>query len=83
MADFVFQYTGKSHKNQNCYRKQQIGQGVLVDMYHLWEEGYEVVEGIKSKRGKENPFYRLFKAVKVEIAKAMIHVFRDNSTVSI
>lgn len=33
---------------------------VLVDMYHLWEEGYEVVEGIKSKRGKENPFYRLF-----------------------
>jgi dolichol-phosphate mannosyltransferase len=33
---------------------------VLVDMYHLWEEGYEVVEGIKSKRGKENPVYRLF-----------------------
>ncbi|MBP5275353.1 MAG: glycosyltransferase family 2 protein, partial [Lachnospiraceae bacterium] len=33
---------------------------VLADMYHLWEEGYEVVEGIKSKRGKENPFYRLF-----------------------
>jgi dolichol-phosphate mannosyltransferase len=33
---------------------------VLVDMYHLWEEGYEVVEGIKSKRGKENPIYRLF-----------------------
>ena len=36
---------------------------VLVDMYHLWEEGYEVVEGIKSKRGKENPFYRLFTKV--------------------
>ena len=33
---------------------------VLVDMYKLWEEGYEVVEGIKSKRGKENPFYRMF-----------------------
>ncbi len=32
----------------------------LVEMYRLWEEGYEVVEGIKSKRGKENPFYLLF-----------------------
>ncbi len=32
----------------------------LVEMYRLWEEGYEVVEGIKSKRGKENPLYLLF-----------------------
>ena len=32
----------------------------LIEMYHLWEEGYEVVEGIKSKRGKENPLYTLF-----------------------
>ena len=25
----------------------------IVEMYHLWEEGYEIVEGIKSSRGKE------------------------------
>ena len=26
----------------------------IVEMYRLWQEGYEIVEGIKSKRGKEN-----------------------------
>lgn len=26
----------------------------IVEMYRLWEEGYEIVEGIKSARGKEN-----------------------------
>ena len=31
----------------------------IVEMYHLWEEGYEVVEGVKSSRGKENPVHTL------------------------
>lgn len=31
--------------------------GTIVEMYHLWEEGYEVVEGIKSSRGRENPLH--------------------------
>ncbi len=26
----------------------------IVDMYHLWEEGYEIVEAIKLDRGKES-----------------------------
>ena len=26
----------------------------IVDMYHLWEQGYQVVEGIKASRGKES-----------------------------
>lgn len=25
----------------------------IVEMYHLWEEGYEIVEGVKSSRGDE------------------------------
>ena len=30
-------------------------------MVHAWmEEGYDVVEGVKSSRGKENPIYRFF-----------------------
>lgn len=29
----------------------------IVEMYRLWEEGYEIVEGIKSSRGKENKMY--------------------------
>ena len=32
----------------------------LVEMYNLWQEGYEVVEGIKSDRGKEGLIHRLF-----------------------
>ena len=29
----------------------------IVEMYRLWEEGYEVVEGIKASRGRENPLH--------------------------
>lgn len=31
----------------------------LVDMYRLWQEGYQVVEGIKVSRGRENPLHTL------------------------
>ncbi len=30
----------------------------IVEMYRLWEEGYEVVEGIKEDRGDETLFHR-------------------------
>ena len=30
----------------------------IVEMYRLWEEGYEVVEGIKEDRGTETGFHR-------------------------
>ena len=32
----------------------------MVEMYRLWEEGYDVVEGIKSSRGKEGIFHKMF-----------------------
>ena len=32
---------------------------LLPEMYRLWQEGYEVVEGIKQSRGKENPLHTL------------------------
>lgn len=31
----------------------------IIAMYHLWQEGYEVVEGIKSSRGKESVFHKI------------------------
>ena len=31
----------------------------IVEMYRLWEQGYEVIEGVKASRGKESPFHRL------------------------
>ncbi len=30
----------------------------LVEMYRLWEQGYEVIEGVKSGRGRESSFHR-------------------------
>ncbi len=30
----------------------------IVEMYRLWEQGYEVVEGIKHDRGEESGFHR-------------------------
>ena len=30
----------------------------IVEMYRLWEEGYEVIEGIKHNRGEESGFHR-------------------------
>ncbi|MBQ9664529.1 MAG: glycosyltransferase family 2 protein [Oscillospiraceae bacterium] len=30
----------------------------IVEMYRLWEQGYEVVEGIKHDRGQESGFHR-------------------------
>lgn len=33
--------------------------GTIIEMYRLWEEGYEVIEGVKSSRGRENPLHTL------------------------
>ncbi|MDE5778424.1 MAG: glycosyltransferase family 2 protein [Lachnospiraceae bacterium] len=33
---------------------------ILVPMYHLWEKGFEIIEGVKRSRGKENLFYKGF-----------------------
>ncbi len=30
---------------------------VIPEMYRLWQEGFEVVEGVKASRGQENPFH--------------------------
>lgn len=33
---------------------------IIPEMYSLWKEGYEVVEGVKSNRGKEGFLYKVF-----------------------
>ena len=32
----------------------------IVEMYRLWEEGFEIVEGVKNTRGNESVAYKLF-----------------------
>lgn len=29
----------------------------IVDMFHLWEDGYEIIEAVKASRGKESPLH--------------------------
>lgn len=31
----------------------------ILEMYRLWEEGYEIVEGVKASRGRESLFHKL------------------------
>lgn len=62
----------------------------IVDMYKLWEQGYEVVEGIKKDRGKEgflhrfaaNTFYSLIsKATKINMSDASDFKLLDRKVV--
>lgn len=63
---------------------------VLVEMYHLWEQGYEVVEAVKRSRGKESPlhkasagiFYKIIsKAVKIDMSRASDFKLMDRKAV--
>lgn len=62
----------------------------LIEMYRLWQEGYEVVEGIKRSRGKESIlhkasaglFYKLIsKAVKIDMSRASDFKLLDRKAV--
>lgn len=62
----------------------------LVEMYRLWQQGYEVVEGVKRSRGKESilhkasagVFYKLIsKAVKVDMSRASDFKLMDRMAV--
>ena len=63
----------------------------LVEMYHKWEEGYEVIEGIKKSRGKESflhkesagLFYGLMsKATKVDMQNTSDFKMLDRKAVN-
>lgn len=62
----------------------------LIEMYRLWEQGYEVVEGVKRSRGKESAlhrasaglFYKLIsKAVKIDMSRASDFKLMDRKAV--
>lgn len=62
----------------------------IVEMYRLWEQGYEVVEGVKRSRGKESAihkacaglFYKLIsKAVKIDMSRASDFKLMDRRAV--
>ncbi|MCM1500260.1 MAG: glycosyltransferase family 2 protein [Clostridium sp.] len=63
---------------------------LLVDMYHLWKQGYEVVEGVKRSRGKESVLHRMSaglfykiisRAVKIDMTRASDFKLMDRRAV--
>lgn len=63
---------------------------LLVDMYHLWEQGYEVVEGVKRSRGNESVLHRMSaglfykiisRAVKIDMTRASDFKLMDRKAV--
>lgn len=46
----------------------------LVEMYRLWEQGYEVVEGVKRSRGKESIFYKASAGLFYKIMSAAVGI---------
>ena len=62
----------------------------LVEMYRLWEQGYEVIEGVKRSRGKESILHRasagmlykiMSKAVQIDMSRASDFKLMDRKAV--
>ncbi len=62
----------------------------LVEMYRLWEKGYEVIEGVKRSRGKESAmhaasaglFYKIIsRATKIDMSRASDFKLLDRKAV--
>lgn len=62
----------------------------LVEMYRLWEQGYEVIEGVKTSRGKESVIHKkcagffygiMSKATKVDMQNASDFKLMDRKAV--
>lgn len=52
----------------------------IPKMYRLWKEGYEVVEGVKSKRGKESVAHRMSAGLFYHIMSKLIKMDMNASS---
>lgn len=64
----------------------------VIEMYRLWEQGYEVVEGVKRTRGKESIlhkmsaglFYKIIsRAVRIDMSRASDFKLMDRKVVEV
>lgn len=53
---------------------------VIPEMYRLWEDGFEVVEGIKKSRGRESMFHRMFAGMFYRIMSSMMKMDMRSSS---
>ncbi len=52
----------------------------IVEMYQLWEQGYEIVEGVKSSRGKESAIHKLFAGSFYKTISALTGLDMENTS---
>lgn len=53
---------------------------LIPEMYRLWKQGYEVVEGIKSSRGKESALHSWFAGIFYRLISRFIGIDMRNSS---
>ena len=53
---------------------------VIPEMYQLWQDGYEVVEGMKKSRGKESVFYSMSAGLFYRIMSKMMRMDMRSSS---
>lgn len=53
---------------------------IIPKMVECWQQGYEVVEGIKSKRGRESLFYKLSAGLFYKIMSRLIRMDMNSSS---
>lgn len=62
----------------------------IIDMYKLWQKGYEIIEGVKNSRGRESffnafaakTFYRIMSfAAKIDMQRASDFKMLDNKVI--
>ncbi len=52
----------------------------IIEMYQLWQDGYEVVEGIKTHRGKESLLHKMMSAAFYGMISRVIGIDMRNSS---
>lgn len=52
----------------------------IVEMYQLWQDGYDIVEGMKLKRGHENVFYKMMSALFYKLLSSVMGLKMNNSS---
>lgn len=53
---------------------------VMLEMYELWKQGYQVVEAVKSSRGKEGFVYKFFAKTFYKLMKSSSNVNLDRAS---
>jgi dolichol-phosphate mannosyltransferase len=52
----------------------------IVEMYRLWEQGYEIIEGVKNTRGKESLIHKMFAGSFYKILSSLTGMDMENTS---